>query len=174
MNTSTMKKDQAQQSTDRARDAAAGAADKVKDAASQAGHTLAGAAQNVKETATQAASAVGDKLRDAASHTGDALSSAASAAATAAREKAHDATAGVGSGMQSLADTVRGKGPESGMLGKANEAVADSLESAGKYIEDKNLSGMVDDLSGLIRNNPIPALLVGLGVGFLLGRALRS
>jgi ElaB/YqjD/DUF883 family membrane-anchored ribosome-binding protein len=29
-------------------------------------------------------------------------------------------------------------------------------------------------VSGLIRRNPIPAVLIGLGVGFLLGRTLRS
>ena len=31
-----------------------------------------------------------------------------------------------------------------------------------------------DDLTNLIRRNPIPALLLGVGVGFLLARAIRS
>jgi len=71
-------------------------------------------------------------------------------------------------------DTVRHQGPESGMLGSASHAVADTLDHTGKYIEDRNLSGMMDDVTGLIKRNPIPAVLVGLGVGFLLGRVLRS
>jgi len=165
-----MRKDQAQQHTDKARDAAAGATEKVKDAASQAGQAFSTAAHSVKDAASQTASNVGDKLKDAASQTGQAVTHAAEAAG----HKAEQATASVGSGMQSLADTVRERGPESGVFGRANDAVASALDSTGRYIEDKNLSGMVNDLSGVIKNNPIPALLIGLGVGFLLGRAMRS
>ena len=33
---------------------------------------------------------------------------------------------------------------------------------------------MADDLTTLIKNNPIPALLVGVGIGFLLARITRS
>jgi hypothetical protein len=36
------------------------------------------------------------------------------------------------------------------------------------------LSGMMGDVTSLIKRNPIPALLIGLGVGVLIGRALRS
>jgi hypothetical protein len=60
------------------------------------------------------------------------------------------------------------------MLGSATRAVADGLEGTGKYLEDKNLSGMMDDMTGLIKRNPIPAVLLGLGIGFLVGRALSS
>jgi len=33
---------------------------------------------------------------------------------------------------------------------------------------------MMDDMTSLIKRNPIPALLLGLGVGFLIGRVLSS
>ena len=33
---------------------------------------------------------------------------------------------------------------------------------------------MAGDLTDLVKNNPIPALLIGIGLGFLLGRAMRS
>jgi hypothetical protein len=33
---------------------------------------------------------------------------------------------------------------------------------------------MMDDLTDVIRRNPVPAVLIGLGLGFLLGRMLRS
>jgi hypothetical protein len=52
--------------------------------------------------------------------------------------------------------------------------VAGALETSGKYLEEKNLTGMVDDLTDLVRKNPIPALLIGVGLGFLLARTLRS
>jgi len=76
--------------------------------------------------------------------------------------------------MQSLADTVRQHTPESGVLGSASRSVADTLDQTGKYVEDRNLSGMMDDVTGLIKRNPIPAVLIGLGIGFLIGRTLRS
>jgi len=76
--------------------------------------------------------------------------------------------------MESLGETVRSKGPESGFLGKATGAVAGALESGGKYLEDKKISGMADDLTDMIKRNPIPALLIGVGLGFLLARTFRS
>jgi ElaB/YqjD/DUF883 family membrane-anchored ribosome-binding protein len=128
-----------------------------------------------KEQAGQAV----DKLKDAAGHAGEAVSSAASAVgqkagevASAVGHKAEDATAAVGSGMQGLAGQVRDSGPQSGMLGTASRTVADGLEGAGQYLQDKNLSGMMDDITGLIKRNPVPAVLLALGIGFLVGRVL--
>jgi len=60
------------------------------------------------------------------------------------------------------------------MLGNASQAVASTIKHTGEYIEQEGLSGMVDDVSGVIRRNPIPAVLVGLAVGFLIGRTLGS
>jgi len=122
--------------------------DKAKDVAQNAAHSAQNVAHNVADSARDAASTVG--------------------------KKAEDWTATAGSKVESLADTVRDKGPSSGMFGRANEAVADSLENVGEYLQDKNLSGMMGDMSELIKRNPIPALLLGLGVGYLVGRSLRS
>jgi len=126
------------------------------------------------DKARDAANQAVDKAKEAASQTGEAISQAASTAAHAVGQKAEDATAAVGSGIQTLADKVRDQGPHQGMLGSATRTVADSLDDAGKYIEDKNLSGMMDDVTGLIKRNPLPAVLVGIGIGFLIGRTLRS
>jgi hypothetical protein len=126
-----------------------------------------------KPQATQAKEQAGqaiDKVKDAASHAGEAVSSAASAVG----QKAEDAVGAVGHGIQNLAGQVRDTGPKEGMLGTATRTVADSLEGTGKYIEDKNLHGMVDDVTGLIKRNPIPALLLAVGIGFLVGRALSN
>jgi hypothetical protein len=151
MTTPTVKKEQAQQHASAARESAGQAADKAREAAGQAGQAI----QTAAGAATQA------------------VQNAASSTAHAVGQKAEQATSAVGHGMQSLADTVRHQGPESGFLGQASHAVADTLDQTGRYIEDRNLSGMMDDVTDLIKRNPIPALLFGLGVGFLLGRALR-
>src|SRR5262245_60581312 len=100
----------------------------------------------------QAGQAV-DKGKEAAAHAGEAVSHAASAVGQAVSQKAgevastighkaEDATAAVGSGMQHLADKVRDNTPNQGMVGSASRSVADAIDSAGKYVEDKNLSGM--------------------------------
>jgi ElaB/YqjD/DUF883 family membrane-anchored ribosome-binding protein len=89
-------------------------------------------------------------------------------------QKAEEATAYVGREAQNAADSVRKNAPKEGVLGAASQTVADTLDSTGKYLEDKNLSGMVNDMSDIIKRNPIPAVLIGLGVGFLIGRAQRS
>jgi len=122
------------------------------------------------DTAKDLAGQAADKAKDLAGQAGSAISSAASTVG----HKAEDATAAVGHGIQNLGGQVRDSGPHSGVLGTATRAVADGLEGAGKYVEDKNLTGMMDDMSGLIKRNPIPALLLGLGIGFLIGRALSS
>jgi len=122
-----------------------------------------------------------DKAKDAMGHVGEAVSHAASAvgqtvsnAAGAVGHKVDQVVAAAGTGMQSLADTARRNLPHDGYLGAASKAVADGLDSAGKYVEDKSLSGMTGDLGTLIKNHPIPAVLIGLGIGYLLGKALRS
>jgi len=149
---------QANENLDRARDEASKSADRVKEAADKGM----------------------DKMRDAASHAGNALGSAATAAenalssaASTVGHKAEGAVSSVGTGLQSLGEKVREKAPDSGLLGKGADTVASAMEQTGKYIEDRNLSGMTEDVTNLIRRNPIPALLVGLGVGFLLGQLVR-
>jgi hypothetical protein len=56
------------------------------------------------------------------------------------------------------------------VLGSAKSAAADALERTGRYVEQEGFSGMAGDVSELIRKNPIPALLLGIGFGFLLAR----
>jgi hypothetical protein len=105
-----------------------------------------------------------------ASNVGHRLSDAASAVG----RGADSAVSGAGRGMESFADTVRDHGPSSGVLGKATSAVADGLDNAGEYLESHGLSGIAEDVTNLVRRNPIPALLIGIGVGYLLARATRS
>lgn len=87
--------------------------------------------------------------------------------------KADDAASSVGSGMTHLADTVRDHAPDHGTLGKVASRTAETLDTAGHYLRDEGVTGMVTDMTNCIRRNPGPALLVGLGVGFLLACATR-
>jgi hypothetical protein len=129
-----------------------------------------GQEKGMMDTAKETASNVADKAKQAASNVADRAKEVASAAG----EKADSAVSSVGRGMESLAGTIRDKGPQSGVLGGATSSVASALDSTGRYLEEQGLSGIGEDVTNLIRRNPIPALLVGVGLGFLLARMTRS
>jgi ElaB/YqjD/DUF883 family membrane-anchored ribosome-binding protein len=123
--------------------------------------------KEVKSKAQEAGTSVAEKAKDAAY----AVADKAKDAACSVGHTAEGATAAVGGGMQSLAGTIRDKGPSDGMIGKATSAVADTLESGGRYLQEEGLSGIAQDITNLIRRNPFPAILIGIGVGYLLARA---
>jgi len=132
------------------------AADKAKEVASNIGEKAKEAASNMGEKAKEVASNVADKAKDVACNAG---------------QKAEDAAHAVGSGMQSLAGTVREKLPQGGVLGAAGSTLASGLENTGRYLQQEGLKGMGQDLTDLIRRNPLPAILIGVGLGFILARA---
>jgi hypothetical protein len=90
------------------------------------------------------------------------------------KDKADSATGSVGSGMKTMGEKVEEYGPKEGMLGKATSKVSEGLKQSGEYLEEKGLSGMAGDVGEMIKRNPIPSLLLALGIGYLVGRALRS
>jgi len=136
------------QAFDKAKDVAGQAADKAKDVASQAM----------------------DKARDAASSVGEMVSNTASNVG----RKADDLTSSAGSNIKNFGDTIREHGPQGGMLGDATKTVANTTKQVGRYLEEEGLSGMFEDMTSLIKRNPIPAILVGVGLGVLIGRVMRS
>lgn len=128
--------------------------DKAQDTASSAAQT----AQDAKGLAKEAATAVTDKARNLASAAGD---------------RADEALSSVGQGMSSLAGSIRQKAPHEGMLGSAAGTVAEKLDASGRYLREHDLSGIGDDVTSLIRQHPLPAVLCVFGIGFLMGSALR-
>ena len=123
------------------------AADKTKDAAASIG-----------EMASHAACAVGD---------------IASQAACDAGKKADELTVRAGAGIKDLADRMSKSVPHDGVLGAASQAVAKSIKHGGEYLEGAKLSGVSEDIAHLVRQNPIPAILIAVGLGWFLGRKLR-
>jgi len=136
-----------QQAFDKAKDVAGQAVDKAKDVASQA-----------MDKARDAASSVGEMVGHTASNVG---------------RKADDLTSSAGTSIKNFGDTIREHAPQ-GMLGDAAKTVASTTNQVGRYLEEEGLSGMFDDMTNLIKRNPIPAILVGVGLGVLIGRVMRS
>jgi ElaB/YqjD/DUF883 family membrane-anchored ribosome-binding protein len=120
----------------------------------------------VKEAGTQAI----EKGKEAVASVGE----MATQAVCAAGKKADDLTATAGSDIKKWGDQLSEKTPHQGLIGQASQAVAGTLQESGLYLEEAKLSGVANDVSKLIQRNPVPAVFIGFGLGFLLGRALRS
>jgi ElaB/YqjD/DUF883 family membrane-anchored ribosome-binding protein len=120
-------------------------------------------------TGTKGGEQVTDKAREALRTAGEQASRVVSTVGQGADQAAQAA----GSGLRNLGEQLRENAPREGMLGTAAQYAASGLQQTGRYIEEQGFSGMMDDLTNVIRRNPWPAVFIGLGFGFLLGRALR-
>jgi ElaB/YqjD/DUF883 family membrane-anchored ribosome-binding protein len=115
--------------------------------------------QQDKSTSQRASSAV-DTAKDVMGKVGD----AAHGAMESASQMASDAASFIGKKAENAASAV----------GSGIKSVAGSIESGGKYIQNHSMSEIGNDVTSLVRNNPIPAVLIALGVGFLFARAIRG
>ena len=136
----------------------------------------------VTEKANEAGTFLADKANEAGKYVADSAKNVASSAMHSANDaasyvghRADDARSVVGSSIKSAADSLRSAAPqESGMMHDAAGSVAATLESAGKYIEEQGFDAMAEDVTNAIRRNPIPAVCIAAGIGFLLARACTS
>jgi uncharacterized protein YjbJ (UPF0337 family) len=79
---------------------------------------------------------------------------------------AHD----VASRVTEMAGTAARKAQE--LAGAAATAVTDTVLGAGTRAQGTGVQALPGEFVGLIRRYPVPAVLIGLGVGLLLGRRL--
>ncbi len=143
--------------------------------------TMKNKAQDVVNTLGREAHCVTDSLKNAAGCVGDAakdvgsnISQAGQQAASYLGHKAEDATSAVGGGFKAAGDAIRQNAPHDGTLGQASSAVAKTLENTGNYLQQEGLEGIASDMANMIKKNPIPSLLIGVGVGYLLARSTTS
>jgi hypothetical protein len=111
-----------------------------------------------------------DKAREAmgtVQQKADELGDQAATKADAGKEKA-------ASGLDSIASTLREKGQSmgEGQIGSMATMAADKIETGAEMLRSKDTDQMVDDLEALIRRRPVESLLVAVGAGYLLSRAL--
>ena len=52
--------------------------------------------------------------------------------------------------------------------------VADTAKGAGGSLHATGMDRITGDVTGLIRRYPVPAILIGLGIGLLVGRSLAK
>lgn len=134
--------------------------------------------QEMGNSCAQAATGAADELRNAAGYVADQVKDVANQAGNQAgkagsyiESKADEATNAIGGGLKAASESVRNYAPHDGRFGQASSAIAQGLSDTGEYIEREGLQGMTNDLASLIKKNPIPTVLLGIGLGFLIARA---
>lgn len=142
------------------------AKNKIQEATNAVSQGAAGAAENVK----RAAGYVAEQANEAACNASKGIANAGSYI----DQRAEEAACAIGGGLKAAGEAVRHNIPQEGRLGQASSAVAQRLTETGDYIEREGLEGIVKDVAGVIRKNPIPALLIGIGLGVLVARATSS
>jgi len=147
------------QALDKAKEAGGQAMDAAKDAGGQVMDKVREAGTQVVEKAKEAATSVGEMANQAVCNVG---------------KKADDLTATAGADIAKWGDALSEKAPHAGLVGQASQAVAGTLRDSGHYLEEAKFSGMANDVAKLVQRHPMPAILIGFGIGFLLGRALKS
>jgi len=152
-------KEKGAEALEKVKETGAAALEKTKEAGAEAFGKVKEAGAEVLGKAKEAAGAVGAMATETASAVG---------------RKADDMTAAAGHEIKEFGETIGKKGPHDGMAGQASQAVADTIKGGGRYIEEAKLSGMAHDVEQVIKNHPIPALLVCFGIGYCVGRALKD
>lgn len=107
-----------------------------------------------------------DKAGDVAERVGERVNRTGEQAA----DKVNQGMTAAGEKISDLAQTVRERAPGGDVTNKA----ADALERSGQYLQDADLDAVRSDLEGVIRDHPLESILVGLGVGFLIGRTMMG
>lgn len=123
-----------------------------------------------EENAKEAASAVGEMTGHAAA----AVGAMAKQATRDAERRADDLVADAGVGIQGMGDRLSQNTPQSGVLGTVSQSVARSVKEGGQYLEDRKLSGITEEVAQVIRRNPIPSVLIAIGLGWFVARKLKG
>lgn len=85
-------------------------------------------------------------------------------------QKADAAMTSMGDGLSSVARGVRQSGPA---INDAASRTAQTIERAGNYLRESDLKDVGRDFGDMVKQHPVPSLLVAAGVGFLFARAMR-
>ena len=123
---------------------------RMQDLGNQATQAAAMAYENVKSVAENMTQRAQGFVADASKRVDE--------AGTYVNQRAEGATIAVGEQLKSAGD--------------ASASLAESLRSTGAYLQEEGFVGLQADLANVIKRNPIPAVVAGIGLGFMLARTL--
>jgi uncharacterized protein YjbJ (UPF0337 family) len=83
-----------------------------------------------------------------------------------------DTGGGIGSNLKSRVDELGAS--VSNKASEAAGAVANRVQSARSYFQDRDFDELTGDVTALVRRYPIQACLIGIGLGYLIARSIGS
>lgn len=132
---------------------------------------------NLADRAKDAASAAGDKLANAGSTVRDKAGNLKNSLADALESGAEKLRAqGAGGGQIAGAAATGGSEAmvtDSGRLGGASNQLAGGLQASADWLRDADLDGMKTGMERQVKDHPGRTLAIAVGVGYLLGKAIR-
>jgi F0F1-type ATP synthase membrane subunit b/b' len=93
------------------------------------------------------------------------------------REKANEIRKDAVSTLHQAAETIRREARENTEddgVHKTADDVATGLEKAANYLNNHSVEDMGAEATQAVKNNPLPALLLVLGIGLIIGLLLRG
>ena len=141
--------------------------DTVKTKAQELGAQMGNAVASATEKVKNAARSVMDQTSDFRSEASSRLQNAGAYVS----DKADDAAIAVGGQLKAASNAVRQNAPSEGTFANAAGSVAQSLQQAGESLEHDGVSAIGCQISKMIKNNPIPAVLMAIGLGMLISHA---
>lgn len=158
-------------------------------AAANDGMSTAGSTSNapadMNASGTEQSGGLADRARGALGTAGEKLSGVGSTV----REKAGSAKDSLASALESGADKLRARGGD-GMsaagatggtvavaddrMAQVTQRVAGGMEGAADWIRDADLDGIKSSIEQQVKEHPGRTLLIAVGLGYVLGKALRK
>lgn len=126
---------------------------------------------NTPGSLTDQAKTLGHDAADQVASARDAVADMAGRAAGTldqGRVAAADRLASAASAVRHSSDDLA----EGGRVRSIAQATADRLSSTADYMRTHDMNRMAEDVEGVVKSHPGPALLAAAAFGFLLGRAL--
>jgi ElaB/YqjD/DUF883 family membrane-anchored ribosome-binding protein len=131
-------------------------------------------ARDIAGSAQEKLADVGSSVRERAGHMKDSLADALDSGADKLRQRA---TAGAMTSSDTLAGaTTSGATAISsdGKMAQLNNRVAGGMSATADWLRDADLDGLRLGVERQVKEHPGRTLLVAVGVGYLLGKALRK
>jgi hypothetical protein len=138
-------------------DASQGIGDRAKDIAGSAREKLADVGSTVRERAGTMKDSLADAIESGA-------------------EKLRNRGANMGSGGVALAGETVGSSVavSDGRAAQVTDKVAGGMEATASWLRDADLDSLKQSLETQVKEHPGRTLLIAVGVGYLLGKALRK
>ena len=142
-----------------------------RDSATETGGDLAGRARSAATAAGDKLSDVGATVRDRAGNLKTTIADALESGAERLRQQ------GAGGG-QIAGATATGGGTgmiaESPQLGAAANQIAGGMQASADWLRDADIDGLKSGIERQVKEHPGRSLAVAVGLGYLLGKALRK